>query len=62
MIKGTSKWVTFELDPIKNEEFEAVKDDIAEVSSVEVLQQVFKSAEGLVKLPEMSWDLFLFEL
>ena len=45
-IKGTSKRVTFGSDPIKedgpsNEEFEAVKDDIAEASSVEVLRQVF---------------------
>ena len=48
-------------DRPSNEEFEVVKDDIVEASSVEVLRQVFKSAEELVKLPEMSWDLFLSE-
>ena len=66
-IKGTSERVTFELDPIKedgpsNEEFEAVKDDVAEAFLVKVLRQVFKYTEELVKLPEMSWDLFLSEL
>ena len=45
-----------------NEVFEAIKDEIAEASSVEVLRQVFKSAEEIVNLPEMSWDLFLAEL
>ena len=45
-----------------NKVFKAVKDKIAEASSVEVLRQVFNSAEELVKLPVMSWDLFLFEL
>ena len=43
-------------------EFEAVKDNVAEESSVEVHRQVFKSAEELVKFPEMSWDLSLIEL
>ena len=66
-IKGTSKRVTFgsvsnEEDGPSNEVFEAVKDEIAEASSVEVLRQVFKSAEEIVNLPEMSWDLFLAEL
>ena len=41
--------------------FAAVKDEIAEESSVEVLRQVFKSSEEIVKFPEMSWDLFLAE-
>ena len=59
--------MTFGSDPIiedgpSNEEFEAVKDDVAEASSAEVLRQVFKSAEELVKLPEMSSNLFLFEM
>lgn len=53
-IKGTSKRVTFGSVPFKedgpsNEEFEAVKDNVAEASSVEVLRQVFKSAEELVR-------------
>ena len=63
-IKATSKRVTF--GAVSNKEdgpskivFEAVKDVIAEASSVEVPRQVFKSAEEIVNLPEMSWDLFL---
>ena len=48
-IKGTSKRVIFESvsykeDEPSNEVFKAVKDEIAEASSVEVLRQVFKSA------------------
>ena len=59
--------MTFGSDPIEedgpsNEEFDAVKDNVAEASSVEMLRHVIKSAEELVKLPEMSSDLFLSEL
>ena len=45
-----------------NEVFEAVKDKIEEAFSFEVLRHVFKCAEEIVNLPEMSWDLFLAEL
>ena len=45
--------MTFGSDPIKvggssNEEFEAVKDDVVEASSVELLRQIFKYTEELV--------------
>ena len=42
--------------------FEAVEDKMPEASSVEVLQLVLASAEEIVNLSEMTWDLFLSEL
>lgn len=66
-IKGTSKRVTFGSVPIQedgptNEVFEAVEDKMPDASSNEVLQHVLGSAEEIVNLSEMSWDLFLSEL
>ncbi|CAI5714557.1 unnamed protein product [Peronospora effusa] len=66
-IKGTSKRVTLgsvlvQEDGPTNELFEAVEDKMPEASSVEVLQLVLASAEEIVNLSEMSWDLFLSEL
>ena len=42
--------------------FEAVEDMKPEASSVEVLQHVLASAEDIVNLSEMTWNLFLSEL
>ncbi|CAI5706517.1 unnamed protein product [Peronospora effusa] len=66
-IKGTSKRVTLgsvlvQEDGPTNELFEAVEDKMPEASSVEVLQLVLASAEEIVNLSEMTWDLFLSEL
>ncbi|CAI5721776.1 unnamed protein product [Peronospora farinosa] len=66
-IKGTSKRVTLgsvsvQEDGPTNELFEAVEDKMLEASSVEVLQLVLASAEEIVNLSEMTWDLFLSEL
>ncbi|CAI5701582.1 unnamed protein product [Peronospora effusa] len=66
-IKGTSKRVTLgsvsvQEDEPTNEFFEAVEDKMPEASSVEVLQLVLASAEEIVNLSEMTWDLFLSEL
>ena len=40
-------------DGPSNDVFKAVKDEIAEASSVEVLWQVYKLAEEIVNLPEI---------
>ena len=66
-IKGTSKRVTIgsvsvQEDGPTNEMFEAVRDKMPEVSSTEVLQHVLASAEEIINLSEMTWDLFLSEL
>ena len=54
--------VSFQEDGHSNELFEAVEDKMPEASSVEVLQLVLASAEEIVNLSEMTWDLFLSEL
>ncbi|CAI5704896.1 unnamed protein product [Peronospora effusa] len=66
-IKGTSKRVTLgsvsvQEDGPTNELFEAVEEKMPEASSVEVLQLVLASAEEMINLSEMTWDLFLSEL
>ena len=42
--------ISIKEDGPSNEEFEAVKDNVAEASLVEVLRQVFKSTEEIIKL------------
>ena len=42
--------------------FKAVEDKMPEASLTEVLQHVLASAEEIVNLSEMTWDLFLSEL
>ena len=54
--------VSVQEDRPTNEMFEAVEDKMPESSSMEVLQNVLGSAEEIVNLLEMTWDLFLSEL
>ncbi|CAI5717180.1 unnamed protein product [Peronospora effusa] len=66
-IKGTSKRVTLgsvsvQEDGPTTELFEVVEDKMPDASSVEVLQLFLASAEEIVNLSEMTWDLFLYEL
>ena len=66
-IKGTSKRVTLKSVSVQenglaNDLIEVVEDKMPEASSVEVLQLVLASAEEIVNLSEMTWDLFLSEL
>lgn len=66
-IKGTSKRVNFgsvsvQEDGPSNEVLEAVEDKMPGASSVEVLQHVLGSAEEIINLSEITWDLFLCEL
>ena len=66
-IKGTSKRVTIgsvsvQEDAPTNELFEVVEDIMPVASSVEELQHVLASAEEIVNLSVMTWDLFLSEL
>ena len=66
-IRGTSKRVpfgpvSFQEDGPTNKMFKAVEGKMQEASSTEVLQHVLASAEEVVNLSKMTWDLFLSEL
>lgn len=54
--------VSVQEDKPASDFFEVVKDKMQEASSVEVLQHVLTSAEEIVDLSEMEWDMFLSKL